>query len=103
MDPLNRLATASVRASALELAVVAIDAFFEQPQMCLQIPDRCRQRGQGLGELSGATAHLNRALRQHGAELRQQPADPIDRRSALLDEALAHPVQRSGPLAVRPT
>ena len=53
-----------------------------------------RENGQLFGHNHRRPPYLLRALRQHYPKLGQQATDPIDRRRALLDEPLPHPMQR---------
>lgn len=78
----------------LELAVVPRNASIKHPKVLEQIIDgtACK-RWKAFADTPGHTAHFNRSIRKHLAELREKPTHPIDRRGPFLDKALPHPVK----------
>ncbi len=90
-QPLRRLAGTGL---GLDLTVVGADALIELHQVRTQILDRlARLHRQRLSGGHGVATHPLRSAGRDHAELGEYRAQPVDQRGALLDEALAHPVQ----------
>src|SRR5262245_25890114 len=78
-----------------ELADLAIELLEVVQQSLHQMPERCRQLVSGiLEDLWHALSHSRDALGHHHAELAEQAPDLVGLRSARLNEALPHTVER---------
>ena len=91
---LHLLGTLIAAGETSQLAFVLNNALVEYPHVGLQVTEGARrQRRQLVEQCRQATPYFHRPLWQDMAELGEQAADPVERRGAFLDKALAYPVQ----------
>ena len=83
------------------MAVVLGDALVKPVQLTQRVANRrVGPAGQILQVRRRLTAHVDCLLRKHDAELAQEATDAVDGGGALLDQALAHPVDTQPRLLV---